>query len=230
MTTGWREYFDGLTQESRLLREQAIRYVGSLCAAVELRDHHRLLDFGCGFGHVATLLAPRVGQVWWWEPSPNMRSVAERNTAGFSNVQFCDLSTLPFAGPPFDVILVNSVVQYMATEEFWPWLQTWRDMLGPGGRLVLSDVIPLKHTGVSDIADLLRLAVHHGSPLRSTNEALGGMARYWRATRSMPLTRLDRADLARGAATAGLETRFLEENLTHFRKRWTAVLHPQSQI
>jgi len=159
-----------------------------------------------------------------------MRSVAERNTAGFSNVRFCDLSTLPFAGPPFDVILVNSVVQYMATEEFWPWLQTWRDMLGTGGRLVLSDVIPSHHTGVSDIADLLRLAMRQGSPLRSANEALGGVARYWRATRAMSLTRLDRADLARGAADAGLETRFLEKNLTHFRKRWSAVLHPRSQM
>ena len=142
VTTTWREYFDGLKDQSPLYREQAALYVESLCAAVGVQHHQRVLDFGCGFGFVAALLAPLVAEVWWWDPSPNMRSAAERNTIDFPNARFCDLSAMPFAEPGsiwqetrFDVILINSVAQYMAPEELWAWLRQWRAMLAPNGQI-----------------------------------------------------------------------------------------------
>src|SRR6185503_8738757 len=102
---------------------------------------------------VTSLLAPLVDEIWWWDQSNNMRAAAERNTAGLANARFCDLSAMPSAGPrgslcggaPFDLILVNSVVQYMSPAEIWEWLGQWRSMLAPKGRLVLSDLIPPRH-------------------------------------------------------------------------------------
>ncbi len=237
MTTIWREYFDGLKDQSPLYRPQAAFYVTSLSAAVGVQQHQRVLDFGCGFGFVAALLAPLVAEVWWWDPSPNMRSVAKRNTADFPNARFCDLSAMPFTGPegsnwrgcPFDVILINSVTQYMAPEELWAWFRQWGTMLAPNGMLVLSDIIPPRHSGLFDLAHLLRFGLRHGSPLRAANEALGGVANYWRASRALPLTRIGREDLTRRATAAGFDVRFLPDNLTHFRKRWTAVLRRQSR-
>jgi cyclopropane fatty-acyl-phospholipid synthase-like methyltransferase len=237
VTTTWREYFDGLKDQSPLYREQAALYVKSLCAAVGLQQHQRVLDFGCGFGFVAALLTPLVAEVWWWDPSPNMRSVAERNTADFPNARFCDLSAMPLTAPegsdwrgsPFDVILINSVAQYMAPEELCAWLRKLGSMLAPEGKLVLSDLIPPHHSGLSDLAHLLRFGLRHGSPLRAANGALGGVANYWRTSRALPLTRIGREDLARWATAASLDVTFLPANLTHFRQRWTAVLRPRSR-
>ena len=119
MTAGWREYFDGLKDQSPLYRVQAGIYVDSLRGAVDVRQHHRVLDFGCGFGFVPALLAPLVAEIGWWEPSLNMRSAAARNTATFANARFCDLSAMysiatqevAWPGRGFDLILINSVVQ-----------------------------------------------------------------------------------------------------------------------
>ncbi|MDP9331612.1 MAG: class I SAM-dependent methyltransferase [Actinomycetota bacterium] len=236
-SANWLAYFDRLEHQSPLYREQSVLYVEALTASVGVHRDQRVLDFGCGFGFVAAMLSPLVAEVWFWDPSPHMRSMAERNTAHLSNTRFCDLSTPPsvepegttWVGPPFDLILVNSVAQYMAPEELSAWLARWRGMLAPGGKLVLSDLIPSGHSGVSDVADLLRLGARHGSPLRAAAEALGGLRRYWRTSRAVPLVRVGPEDLERAAAGADLETTALPHNLTHFSKRWTAVLLPRSR-
>jgi SAM-dependent methyltransferase len=232
----WLAYFDRLDQRSPLYLEQSTLYVQILTAEVGVHRDQRVLDFGCGFGLVAKMLAPLVAEVWFWDPSPHMRVVAERNTADRSNARLCDLSTMSSAqpegtawdGPLFDLILVNSVAQYMAAEELWAWLTRWRGMLAPGGKLVLSDLIPPNHRGLSDVADLLRMGAGHGSPLRAAGDALGGLRQYRRASRAVPLVRVGREDLGRAAAGADLAMTVLPRNLTHFSRRWTAVLVPRS--
>jgi hypothetical protein len=162
-----------------------------------------------------------------------MRAAAAQNTAALPNVRFCDLSALPFTDAPstgrqeqrFDLILVNSVAQYMPSDELFAWLPHWKDMLATGGKVVLSDLIAPNHSGVADVADLLRLGVREGSPLRATRQAVGGVTHYWRIRRAVPLTRLSRAQLASRAKMAGLDAEWLPGNLTHFRTRWAALLH-----
>lgn len=231
MNTGWPAYFDGLGEQSPLHREQAALYVVALRDQVGLRREQRVLDFGCGFGFVAALLAPLVAEVWVWDPAPNMRAVTAHRTAELANVRLCDLSAEPapevaVEAAPFDLILVNSVAQYMAPEDLSAWLPRWRAMLARGGAVVLSDLIPPRHSGLSDVSDLLRLGARHGSPLRGARAAVGGIRRYWRTSRAAPLVRVGHDDLDRRAAEADLEVTALPRNLTHFRRRWTAVLQP----
>ena len=232
MTT-WAAYFDSARDDSPLYRVQAALYLEALTAAVELHAGQRVLDFGCGFGLVAALLAPRVGEVWVWDQSPNMCAVAERTTARFANVRLCDLSAThqvdlqPYIGS-MDLILVNSVAQYMTSAELSQWLVRWRELLTPGGKLVLSDLMAPEHRGFADIADLLRLGIRHGSPLSATSKALGGVLQYWRMRQAVPLTRIGQEDLGRRATQAGLNLVVLPRNLTHFSRRWTAVLSPRA--
>jgi cyclopropane fatty-acyl-phospholipid synthase-like methyltransferase len=226
----WTTYFDALQDDSPLYAVQSALYVESLAAAARLHHHQRVLDFGCGFGFAAALVAPRVREVALWDASPHMLAMAARHTAALPNVRLCDLSGLPAVETgatdrhAFDLVLVNSVVQYMTRDELSDWLLRWREMLAPGGRVLLSDLIAPDHGGLSDAIDLLRLGARHGSPLRATRDALGGLARYWRTSRAVPLTRISREDLSRRAAAAGLDTTPLPRNLTHFRRRWAAAL------
>lgn len=232
MAKEWFAYFDRL-RESPLHRAQSTLYVRSLIAEVGVHRDQRVLDFGCGFGSVVALLAPLVAEVWWWDPSPNMRSATRRTTSEIHNVRSCDLSLPPAERPQqsrrkggaFDLILVNSVAQYMAPAELWRWIAGWRDLLAPDGQIVLSDLIPLQHGTLSDIVDLIRFGAQHGSAFRAAMQAVGDIGEYRRTTRAVPLVRVSAQELIRHAADAGLETLVLPRNLTHFTKRWSAVLH-----
>jgi ubiquinone/menaquinone biosynthesis C-methylase UbiE len=194
-----------------------------------------VLDFGCGFGLVAAHLAPHVSEMWLWDPASNMRNAARRNTAHLPNVQMCDLSALEREDtqraatplPPMDVILVNSVVQYMTMAELSIWLGRWRELLARDGRLVLSDLIPTEHSVVSDTADLLMFGARHRAPMTALGQAVGGVIHYLRMRQASPLTRIGQDELAQRAAVAGLSSDALPANLTHLRHRWTAILTPR---
>ena len=232
---GWSSYFDALSGDSPLHAGQAAHYVRSLAEHVQLRETDCVLDFGCGFGHVAALLAPQVGQICLWDTSSSMRLEAKRRTTGHRNIRFCDLSGMPERGPlpqerdAFDVILVNSVVQYMTREAIFAWLVRWREMLAPAGTLVLSDLIPPGQGGLPDLVDVVQLGRRLGSPFAATWHAFGNPVRYWRTRRRTPLTSLDEEELERLAVPAGLSLAVLPRNLTHFRRRWSAVLG-QAQV
>lgn len=235
MSAGWSTFFDRLRPDSPLYREQSAVYVDSLTGAIDVRRTDRVLDFGCGFGFVARLLAPHVSEVWFWDASGNMREEARRNTADLPNARLCDVPAglsedgdgIVWHGPTFDLILVNSVVQYMDPSELGRWLVRWRAMLSANGRLIISDLIPPGHRSLWDVADLLRLGVRRGFALRAAAEALGGIRRYWRTSRTVPLLRVDPDELVSRARSARLGVEVQPRNLTHFARRWTAVLRPQ---
>jgi cyclopropane fatty-acyl-phospholipid synthase-like methyltransferase len=227
-------YFERLRPDSSLYREQSLVYVDALTAAIDVRGTDRALDFGCGFGFVARLLAPHVAEIWFWDASEHMRAEARRNTADLPNASLCDVPSalsededgITWRRAAFDLILVNSVVQYLNAPELWRWLARWRGMLSADGRLVLSDLIASRHRSLWDVADLLRLGARRGFALRAAGDALGGIRSYWRTSRTVPLLRVDLDDLVQHAATAGLNVEVLPRNLTHFAKRWSAVLRP----
>jgi SAM-dependent methyltransferase len=237
MNTDWDGYFDRLKPDSPIYREQSAAYVEALATTIPLHPDLRVLDFGCGFGFVAKMLAPLVNEVWFWDPSPNMRAFAQRNTAGAPNARLFRLAgalqeqpeRVGYIGPVFDLILVNSVAQYMAAWEFWGWLPRWRSMLAADGMLVISDLIAPAHSGLSDFADLLRFGARRGFSVRGAVDGVGGIRTYWRTSRNVPLLRVGREELVRRAAESDLNVEVLARNLTHLRKRWAAVLRPRSK-
>jgi 2-polyprenyl-3-methyl-5-hydroxy-6-metoxy-1,4-benzoquinol methylase len=223
-TETWIGFFDQLDAESPLHDRQAAHYVENLVAAVGVGSEDRVLDFGCGPGHVAARLASRAQEVWAWDPAPSMRVAAARRGLAQENLHVTQQAPHPESGQSFDLIVVNSVVQYLDRDELARSLGRWRDLLADGGRLVLSDVIPGDSGPLADVIDLVRFGVSVGAPLRAVSEGLGGVARYLRARRRAHLSTLPTPALHSLAAGTGLSTTLLAGNLTHFRSRYTAVL------
>ncbi len=124
----WADYWEDFNAEDCFHREPSKLYVEKLVAAVPLRPEMRILDFGCGFGFAADLIADRVSEVWVWDAAANMRQRAMKLLARRSNCHLLDLSDANEAAvqPRFDLILVNSVVQYMTRQEFAARLAEWR--------------------------------------------------------------------------------------------------------
>jgi SAM-dependent methyltransferase len=223
--SGWKSYWEELNDKPQLFREQSAEYFRNLDATLGLDPRARVLDFGCGFGFVAEMLAPRVGELFLWDASANMRRRARLNVAGRQNIRFLDLSdpkSLPYE-LQFELILVNSVVQYMTLEEFSAWLLRWRNMLAPGGRIVVSDLIPPDYLALWDIVDLLRFSARRGFLVRAIWQAFSEIWRYWGVRKVRPLSRVGREDLSQRGKDAGLLVSYLPANLTHFKKRLTAV-------
>ena len=222
---GWQGYWETLSDRQQLFREQAAEYVRNLTAAVPLHPRMRVLDFGCGFGLVADLLAPKVGELYLWDASANMRRHARRQIAGHPNVRYLDLSrgTPPLGAPALDLVLVNSVVQYMAADEFGAWLRCWRDLLAPSGRVVVSDVIPPAGGSSLEFLDLLKFSARRGFLLRALWQAVRELGDYRKTRRANPLACLSREDLTTSGRRVHLNVAFIPRNLTHFPNRITAV-------
>jgi SAM-dependent methyltransferase/ribosomal protein S18 acetylase RimI-like enzyme len=224
----WKTYWEGLTDSQRIFQVESADYVRRLDVAHLLNPEDHVLDFGCGFGFVANELAPCVQQLSLWDASANMRQRARLNVASHQNIQFLERSELfeQSQKRQFDLVLVNSVVQYMTDAELNFWLATWRECLTPEGQLVLSDLIPEDYQGRSDMLALLRFSLRHGFLLRVVQEGIKEIRRYRGMRHALPLKRFSQEELIQRAAAYGLSIRFTPQNLTYRQQRFTAVLSP----
>jgi cyclopropane fatty-acyl-phospholipid synthase-like methyltransferase len=213
-----------VTDDQRLLKEDAVECVASLRELVPISASTRVLDFGCGWGNVARLLAPEVGELFLWDDAPRMRLLALEATTGRPNVRLLDLTT-PVEGTEgrFDLILANSVGQFMTADELRGWLRRWRGMLAPDGRLVLSDLVPPDYPALADLLTLFRFSASKGFLFRALWDAARVMPLYWRTRNARPLLRTSRQELATWGLEAGLTAPDFPPNLTCFKQRITAV-------
>ena len=221
----WQDYWDRL-EEHVFFRVEAEDYVARLGAALGPHLGARVLDFGCGFGFVADLLAPEVTALFVFDASDHMRRQAQLRLAGQANVRFLGPpGAAPWpAGLQFDLILVNSVVQYMTPDEFHGWLGRWRAMLAPGGRLVLSDLFTRDVNPLREVVELLILSARGRCLVSVVRKALGELRHYTRTRHVQPLCRIAISDLRERADRLGLAVDVLASNLTYRSTRATAVL------
>lgn len=224
-TSDWADYWDGAV-DRRLFAVEAADYVRRLRQAVPVRPTDRVLDFGCGFGHVAVLLAARVAAISLWDPARGIRTAARARTAALANVDVVDLvdGVPSSARGTFDLILVNSAVQYMVPTELAAWMACWPTLLRPGGRIVLSDVPRPGTSLATEVLGMLRFAVRHGVLARVLWDGLEEIRRYAGSRRRVDLQRWEPAALADLAGRAGLATEHLARNLTHAPGRFSVLL------
>jgi SAM-dependent methyltransferase len=221
---GWAEYWDGLAPR-RLFAEQARDHVRRLRSVVPLCSSDRVLDFGCGFGHVVELLAPEVSRIDYWDAAERMRRATAQRTAHLATAAPVDLGPgvhAPVGG--YDLILVNSVIQYMSASELAGWLVRWNGMLRATGQVVLSDVPAPGTAALPELLGVLRFAATHRILLRTVLDGVAEADRYLHSRRRGDLQRWQPAELARRVAGAGLVAEVLPANLTHFRSRFSMVL------
>lgn len=219
--TPWNSYWDTLPEGHLFFPQEGEEAVRRLAEAVPLSPAMTVLDYGCGYGQAAAPLAPRVGTLFVWDHAEPMRRFAAEYLKTFPNVrpwQPDDTATR------FDLVWVNSVVQYMTPDHFADVLRRLAAVLTPTGTLVVSDLIPPKLPFHSDLLSLARFSLRRGYFVRAFRRAFALRKRYSAIQKDSPLYHPTRDEVLRLAEAAGLYGAFLSSNLTHFRGRETVLL------
>ena len=188
----------------------------------------RVLDYGCGEARHADLVAQNADLVLS-DSSTSVRDDLARRFAGHPRIRIAApqaVESLPDGS--FDMIVANSMVQYLSAADLDRLLALWRRLLAPDGVLIVGDVIPPDVSVVSDVAALLRYAAHHGFLVA----ALFGLVRtvaspYRRLRAKLGIACYGEAQFLAKLAAAGYVAERLPFNLEHNPARMTFRARPQ---
>jgi SAM-dependent methyltransferase len=184
-----------------------------------------VLDHGSGEALFADRVARACGRLHLLDAAPSVRARLGERFAADPNIAILapeDLTALPDRS--LDLVVANSLLQYLTADELDACLSVWRAKLRPSGRLVLADVIPPDVSAVTDALALLRFA-HREGFLR---EAVVGLARtavspYRKLRRQLGLSTYAEGAMLDRLRGAGFQAFRAERNLGHNPARMTFV-------
>lgn len=189
-----------------------------------------VLDYGCGEAARADIVAEGSSRLILSDGAALMR---EKAAARFKDNP--KIAVLPpeevAALPPgsIDLIVLNSVAQYLKPEDLSGLLALFHRLLAPDGRLVLGDISPPEASAVTDLIALMKLAWTNGFVLA----AIGGVVRTllsdYRALRTrLGLTHYTEAQMLALLVRAGFAAERRYPNIEHNQARMTFVARKQA--
>ncbi len=122
-----------------------------------------VLDYGCGEALYADDVARSCGRLVCSDAADAVRSALAARVASNPRIEVQSpdqTAALPDA--TFDLIVVNSLLQYLTIDQLSLLLSLWRRLLKADGRLVIADVVPPDVSPVTDAAALLSFAFKGG--------------------------------------------------------------------
>lgn len=122
-----------------------------------------VLDHGCGEALAADRVAAACGTLYLCEAAPNVREKLQAMfgaVPAISVVSPEEVEALPDG--TLDLVVANSLIQYLSREELAALLGLWRRKLKPGATLVIADVIPPDVSALTDASQLLAFAWRGG--------------------------------------------------------------------
>lgn len=230
----WIEFWDGehaiyagerhKQLNARWVARDLMRFVDSSDAVV--------LDFGCGEALSAGALAECCGKLILCDGAPSIRkSLAARfdREPGIVVAAPEDLNLL--ADRSLDVIVVNSVLQYLGRDQLCALLDLWREKLAEGGRLVLSDVIPPDVSKFRDAISLMHFAWRGGF----VAAAVAGLVRtacsdYGRLRSEVGFSTYDQNEISVLLHRHGFDAERVFPNVGHNQSRMTFVATRRASV
>ena len=230
----WRDYWNQDTPIYVNERHKLLHYrliANDIIGLVHSPDEVAL-DYGCGEALFADKIAARCARLYLSDAAPLVR---ERLNERFkNNERITVLATDDVAGiadASLDLIVVNSLVQYLSLDEFRGLLKLMREKLKDHGRLVLGDVIPPDISPLTDVKALLSFAWQGGF----VGPALAGLARtafseYRKIREEVGLAQYSEEEIVDLLDDAGFVTERAARNLGHNQARMTFIGRPAQAL
>jgi ubiquinone/menaquinone biosynthesis C-methylase UbiE len=122
-----------------------------------------VLDYACGEALSAAKVADACAKLYLAEPAPGVRGRLIARFAPNTRIRVRSLDDLRnMEEKSIDLVVMNSVAQYMTPEELDSAFAVIRRLLKPGGRLVLGDILRPEIGMGKDVLALLKFASSHG--------------------------------------------------------------------
>ncbi len=122
-----------------------------------------VLDYGCGDASEGETVATKCARLYLYDAAPTVRARLRERFAGTAGIEVLGEEGLAgVADGALDLIVVNSVLQYVPKRDFEALLDGFRAKLNPDGRLVLADIISPDASALGDIGALLGFALRGG--------------------------------------------------------------------
>ena len=204
-----------------LIARDIIGYITSPDAVV--------LDYACGEALSAAKVAEACGKLYLAEPAPGVRGRLISRFAPNTKIRVRSLEDLrKMDENSIDLVVMNSVIQYMTAQEFETALATIRRLLKPGGRLILGDVLRPEIGMGRDVLALLRFAAAQGFLKDAMIGLISTALSDYRQLRSrVGLMRYGEAEMLDRLRRAGFSATRAPGNLGHNPWRMTFVArHP----
>lgn len=224
---GWIEYWDDkpTIYVNRRHREAHYRCVADGLIANLGEGRPVMLDYGCGEALFAGDVARRCGRLYLCDAAPSVQAELRRRFASVENIAVVapeDLPGLP-AGS-IDLIVANSVIQYLSPADLDRCLDEWKRLLSPGGRLLVADIIPPAVGPLTDALALLDFGRREGFLIA----AFTGLVRtffssYRKVRAALGLQQYEADDLIARLAAHGLTARRHQPNLGHNQSRMAFI-------
>ncbi|HEV2563820.1 MAG TPA: class I SAM-dependent methyltransferase [Microvirga sp.] len=226
----WRDYWNQDTPIYASERHKLLHYrlIANDIIGLIPSPEAAVLDYGCGEALFADKVAAKCRQLYLSDAAPLVR---ERLNERFQdNERIIVLPTddvADLADASLDLIVVNSLVQYLSLDEFRALLKLVHEKLKADGRLVLGDVLPPDLSPLTDAKALISFA-WQGGFLRA---AVSGLARtafseYRKIREEVGLAQYSEEEIVDLLGDAGFEPRRAERNLGHNQARMTFVARP----
>jgi SAM-dependent methyltransferase len=228
---GWQEFWDRPHRIYVNARHQQVHYarVADDILGVLPGPEAMVLDHGCGAALHAGRVGARCRHLYLCDAAPSVRRGLERRFGATSTISVLapeGVASLPDTG--LDLVVANSLVQYLTPAELGDLARLWRRKLKPDGLLVVADVLSPDAGLLHDVAALLGVARREGFLLA----AVAGLAAtfasdYRRLRKRFGLARYAEADLVALLADAGFSARRRHPNFGFNPTRMTFTASPR---
>jgi ubiquinone/menaquinone biosynthesis C-methylase UbiE len=201
----------------QLIARDIIGYISSPDAVV--------LDYACGEALSAAKVADACGKLYLAEPAPGVRGRLIARFAPNTKIRVRSLEDVrKMTEQSVDLVVMNSVAQYMTPEQLDSAFAVICRLLKPSGRLVVGDILRPEVGMARDVLALLKFAGTHGF----LKDALYGLAStalsdYRQLRTRVGLQRYGEDEMIKKLATAGFSASRAPANIGHNPWRMTFV-------
>ena len=203
----------------QIIARDIIGYISSPDAVV--------LDYACGEALFAGRVADACAKLYLAEPAPGVRGRLIARFAPNTKIRVRSLDDLRKMDEAVDLVIMNSVAQYMTAEELDAAFAVIRRLLQPAGRLVLGDILRPQVGMGRDVLALVKFARAHGF----LKDALYGLAStalsdYRQLRTRVGLQRYGENEMIEKLARAGFSAVRAPQNIGHNPWRMTFLGRP----
>ncbi len=215
----WIDYWNTDTPIYVNERHKQLHYQGiaqDLCSAM-LPSDQTVLDFGCGEALSADIVAAHCTRLYLCDAAANVRTKLKSRFSAIPNMEVVspqDVQSLPDEN--LDLVIANSVLQYIPQRDFELLLDGWHRALRPEGRVILADVIPPDLSALTDATALLKFGFSGGFLLASlTGLARTALSDYRKIRSALGLATYSEPKMLEILGNRGFSARRLPSNFGH---------------